>query len=544
MKFLVRFSVLLLLIASLTFAGCILGGDDDDDPVVSTGEILLSADVDAPAGTTFAAALRGANAGDLRAARSSKFKAVIRIGGSKVADKELDLSDDGKKLTMAETSVTANTGKQQVTIEVATVTDEKPILKTIVTADVSATTPVDKKNTAVNTTTTAKAVAYEAWDGKSTKTIDDFAPASADLTTLETQIKTTLGSTIDGSKDLTDSAITTEAEKVADATPVPTTTTNRFSGNYRFFQLNASTQNRWVGMSEVTVSGNQFSAIVKLDPDPAEINTTYSATFTESNGTITFSGETTVRGAISPSGNIGLGHDWQASDPNIGLFIKKPTSASVATLDGTYRFYELQDSVNSSYGLTGTSRMTVSQITFNGAGNYSGFQVVYNDGSWSPTSTGEYSVSSCGQVTIGSEQPGSNEFMQVSADGNVVVFVQHNANDFCGFAVGIKQDSSLTTADMNGNWLYTCVSAGPGTPYSFTDGQLVTFNNGSSSWTNGVSDVSAEIPPDRTQTVAIGSNGTLSIDSDTYGALASNKELLATVSKTGTMRYISLAVKK
>jgi len=545
-KFLVRFSVLLLLIASLPLAGCILGGDDDDDPVVSTGEILLSADVDAPAGTTFAATMRGAIAGELRAAKSSKFKAVIRINSLKVTDKELDLSADGKKLTMAETSVTANTGKQQVTVEVVTATDEKPILKTIVTADVSATTPVDKKNTAVTTTTTAKAVAYEAWDGKTTKTIDDFAPASADITALETQIKTTLGSTIDGSKNLTDSAITTKAEEVAEATPVPTTSTsNRFSGNYRIFYLNGSTQNRWVGMSELTVSGNQISSTVILDPEASEINNTETKTFTESDGTITIAGNTTNRGAISASGNTGLIHFWNSADPYIGLVIKKPTVASNATLNGTYRFYEFQDKVNSSFVPTGTSLMVVSQITFDGSGNYSNFQVVYNDGSWSPTSTGVYSVSSCGQVTIGSTAPGSDEFMQVSADGNVVVFVQYNSNDFCGFAVGIKQDSSLATADMNGNWLQACVSAGPGTPYSGTDGILVTANNGSLALTDGKSESNDFLMADETRNVAIGANGLLELGSDSYGALAGNKELIAVVSKyDGSMRNITLLVKK
>jgi len=541
-KFLVRFSVLLLLIASLTFAGCILGDDDDDDPVVSTGEILLSADVDAPAGTTFAAALRGAVAGDLRAAKSSKFRAVIRINSIKITDKDLDLSDDGKKLTMAETSVTANTGKQQVTVEVVTATDEKPILKTIVAVDVSATTPVDKKNTAVNTTTTAKAVAYEAWDGKSTKTIDDFAPASADLTALETQIKTTLGSTIDGSKDLTDSSITTKAEEVAKETPVPTTsTTNRFSGNYRIFFLNASTQNRWVGMSELTVSGNQISSTVKLDPDSSEINTTDTRTFTESDGTVTISGNTTNRGAISPSGNIGLIHDWQ-SDPYIGLLIKKPTAASNATLNGTYRFYEFQDSVNSTFVPTGTSLMVVSQITFDGTGNYSDHQVIYKDGSWNPSPTGTYSVSSSGEVTMGS---GSNQFVQVSADGNVVVFVQYLSNDICAFAVGIKQDSSLVTADMNGNWLQACVSAETGTPYSGTDGILVTANNGSLALTDGKSESNDFLMADETKNVAIGTNGLLELGSDAYGALAGNKELIAVVSKyDGSMRNITLLVKK
>ncbi len=216
MKFLVRFSVLLLILSSLTFAGCILGDDDDDDYVASTGEILLSADVDAPAGTTFAAALRGAVAGDLRAARSSKFKAVIRIGGSKVADKELDRSDDGKKLTLAETSVTANTGKQQVTIEVTTITDEKPILKTILTADVSASTPVEKKNTAVNTTTTAQAIAYEASADKSSKTIEEYV-TNADTGTIEAykkNIEDSLGSSIDGTKDLTTIAPPTAEDSV------------------------------------------------------------------------------------------------------------------------------------------------------------------------------------------------------------------------------------------------------------------------------------------------------------------------------------------
>ncbi len=226
MKFLVRFSVLLLLIASLTFAGCILGDDDDDDYVPATGVIKLSAVIDAPAGSTFGA-MRGAVAGDLRAAKSSKFKAVIKINNTKIAAAELE-EVSNTQLKLEETPVTANTGKQQVTVEVVTATDdEKPVLKTIVTADVTAGTEVEKKDTPVNTTTTAQAVAYEQWDGKTTKTIEDFVTTadSTKITELETQIKTTLGTTIDGSKDLTDTAITTKAEEVAVATPVPTETT-------------------------------------------------------------------------------------------------------------------------------------------------------------------------------------------------------------------------------------------------------------------------------------------------------------------------------
>ncbi|PKL40360.1 MAG: hypothetical protein CVV41_19425 [Candidatus Riflebacteria bacterium HGW-Riflebacteria-1] len=906
MKALVRFSVLFMLVSVLAFTGCFLTDDDDDDYVAPTGEIELSADINI-AGTGITPAIRAAIAEDLRAAPSSKFKALIKLAGRKLVDSPLEVKS-ATELTMDKTTVTVATGKQQVTIEVVPVEDEtKPVLKTVVVAEVVSGTPVEKKDTAVNTTTTAQAVAYEAWVEKdATKTIEDFVATvdSAKITALETQIKTTLSS----GGDLTATAITSEAKEVAAATPVPTEPTpvpltteetvkaaynlwlralasatqrltpdaaaaakiddmldadfiwegfnkttwadkmkrppadffdsrinsfsgdstltkvdestyvvrfngtisgldkagtsystaidgtknafaltgaanqtafsitgtvnhawaavivkkgtdgtwringnrvkaspylelviaqkwlgasghpginvnlwkgsqsivsaivsggilnatgtvnlsenpnnsdewgwaaganyswipapsgtsiaagqvyvitatfadgsqtynytvpalptsyaaptvtltspaagqlsatwtaepstsfseywvginyvdgpggnmgdevysasilnasqnqlqrtgltegrwvrvevnvktktgfcyrtnselqiaasTRFSGNYRVFELNASTQNRWVGMSEVTVSGNQLSATVKLDPDSTEINKTNSATFTESNGAIAFSGSTTNRGAISPSGNIGLYHDYKAGDPVVGLFVKRPTSASVATLNGTYRFYEFQDSVNSSYVPTGTSLMLVSEITFNGSGNFSNFHTIYKDGNWTPTATGNYSVSADGQVSIGD---GSNQFVQVSADGNVIVFVQYLANDICAFAVAIKQDPSLTTADMNGNWLYACVSAGPGTPYSFTDGQLVTFNNGSSSWTGGVSDVSSEIPADRTQTVALGANGLLDIDSNTYGALAGNKELLATVSKDGTMRYLSLIVKK
>ncbi len=135
--------------------------------------------------------------------------------------------------------------------------------------------------------------------------------------------------------------------------------------------------------------------------------------------------------------------------------------------------------------------------------------------------------------------------MQVSADGNVVVFVQYNSNDFCGFAVGIKQDSSLATADMNGNGLQACVSAGPGTPYSGTDGILVTANNGSLALTDGKSESNDFLMADETRNVAIGANGLLELGSDSYGALAGNKELIAVVSKyDGSMRNITLLVKK
>ena len=896
-----------MLVSVLAFTGCFLNDDDDDDYVAPTGEIELSADINI-AGTGITPAIRAAIAEDLRAAPSSKFKALIKLAGRKLVDSPLEVKS-ATELTMDKTTVTVATGKQQVTIEVVPVEDEtKPVLKTVVVAEVVSGTPVEKKDTAVNTTTTAQAVAYEAWVEKdATKTIEDFVATvdSAKITALETQIKTTLSS----GGDLTATAITSEAKEVAAATPVPTeptpvpltteetvkaaynlwlralasatqrltpdaakiddmhdadfmwegfnkttwtglmkappadffdtkinsfsgdstltkvdestyvvtfngtiagldkagtsystaidgtknafaltgaanqtafsmtgtvrhawssvivkkgtdgtwrisgnrikaspylelviasrwingyagsginadlykgsqtissarisggvldatgtinltaqpddtdhwgwaagpnyswiqmpngqaiaanqayvftvafadgsqtytynvpalptsyaaptitltspapgqlnagwtaepstsfseyyvginyvdgpggnmgdevysasilnasqnqvqrtgltegqwvrvevnvktktgfcyrtnselqiASTKRFSGNYRFFQLNASIQNRWVGMSEVTVSGNQFSGIVKLDPDPAEINTTYSATFTESNGAITFSGETTVRGAISPSGNIGLIHDWKSSDPSIGLLIKKPTAASNATLNGTYRFYEFFDEVAASFVPKQVSAMTVSSITFNGNGTYSNHSVVYKEAAddWVPELTGTYSVSSDGKISVGPDS--ASEFMQVSADGNVIVFVKFEANNSCSFTVGIKQDSSLATADMNGNWLQASVNAGPGTPYSGTDGILVTANNGSLALTDGKSESNDFLMADTTRDVTIGTNGLLELGSDAYGALAGNKELIAIVSKyDGSMRNITLLVKK
>ena len=545
MKVLSRLLALFLIISVLALVGC-FGGDDDDDYVASTGEILLSAEVDAPAAAVFAAALRGSVVGELRAAKSTKFKALIKLAGNKVATPDLDLSADGKKLTMAETSVTATTGKQQVTIEVVPVADEtKPVLKTIVVAEVVAGTPADEKGTKVDTETTAKAVAYEAWDKKATNTIDEFVPATADITALKTQIETTLGNSIDGSKDLTDSAIQTAATEAAkDVEPVvePVATQNRFSGNYRVFYLNASTQNRWVGMSELSVNNGQITDTVKVDPDPAEINQVENYSVTESAGNLVFSGDSSNRGVVSPSGNLAMVHKWVSSDPYIGLYVKKPTSASNATLNGTYRFYEFFDEVTASFVPKQISNMTVFSMTFNGNGTYSNHSVVYKEAAddWVPELTGTYSVSSDGKISVGPDS--ASEFMQVSADGNVIVFVKFEADNSCNFTVGIKQDSSLVTADANGNWLYACVSAGPGTPYSFTDGQLVTFNNGAGTWTNGVSDVSSEIPQDATRNLVIGANGTLNVDSD--GALAANKELIATVSKNGTMRYLTLSVKK
>lgn len=327
----------------------------------------------------------------------------------------------------------------------------------------------------------------------------------------------------------------------------PPLTSQRLSGNYRLFHYNASTQNRWCGMSEATVNNGQITDTVKLDPDASEINTVVNVAVSESAGALTFTGQPYKRGAVAPSGNIAIMHEWKSDDPMVSIFVKKPTAASVATLNGTYRMYEVGEDVGANYAPQ-KSKVQAYTMSFDGNGNCSATKGFDPDSMWdgAVSTTDTYSVTADGKVTFGGAS-GMTDFIQVSPDGNVIVAVGF-ASDNLIMTVGIRESNALNIADMNGNWVYTCVSAGPGTPYSFTDGQLVNYNNGASTWTGGVSDVSTEVPADSTRNVVLGSNGTLNIDADTYGSLSPSKDLLVTVSKgTGgndTMRYFTLSVKK
>jgi hypothetical protein len=303
-------------------------------------------------------------------------------------------------------------------------------------------------------------------------------------------------------------------------------------------------------MSEISVTNGRVDYQVKMDPDQTSVNSTGFFNVVESDGNLTANMNSTKRGAVSASGDIAMMHDWKSNDPMVSLFVKKPTNASVASLNGTYRIYDVADEVGADYApKKATVQMYI--MTFDGKGGYTSSKDFDPDSIWeregepSPQ-TGQYTVTTDGKVAL-SNSPGDSDFGQVSPDGNVYVHVSF-AHDYAGMAVGIKQDGSLTTADMNGNWVYACVSAGPGTPYSFTDGQLVNFNNGAGTWTGGVSDVSTEVPSDTNRNATIGSNGTLNIDADTYGSLSPAKDLVVTVSRgTGdqsAMRYFSLLVKK
>ncbi len=230
--------VCLLVLCSLSFLlfGCWLGDDDDDEqfgPI--TGAIKLSAVADAGVGNAFAASGRDVD-GLKAAAIANKFVARIKIGAARPRLFSLERSDNGQTLTLDATLDGVSVGKQQLTIEIVAsgVADADPILKTIATATVAAgqTNEDSVKNASINYETTAKAIAYEAWPASGSKTIDDFTPAAADITTLANTIQTTLGGSIDGTKTLSDTAIKDAAKDLGESVPTqPAVTLSSISLN-------------------------------------------------------------------------------------------------------------------------------------------------------------------------------------------------------------------------------------------------------------------------------------------------------------------------
>jgi len=255
------------------------------------GAIAVVAIISASGGSAsplvFAADLKSP-AAEIRFAETStrRFRGRIGIFGQTPKLVDLIIIDD-KNLKLETELSDLTPGSKQVMIEVVPEGSEEAIFKAIAASDVEGGL-TDKVDTNVNYTTTAKVLAFEQWDGKTTNTFAEFNPTADSIASLAEKLEAEVlanfvvnGEIVPVATFTYSATIDTEAEKVADATPVPTD------------------------------EGTPVPATRILDVDVTQPNTQVEVAVSESLKTLVESFRTSVRPSVSasvvPAGVPGLG---------------------------------------------------------------------------------------------------------------------------------------------------------------------------------------------------------------------------------------------
>lgn len=465
MKVFIRLIAAIVICSVVFMAGCMGGSDNDTgySPLL-TGEIQVSAVADSGNKGTFVEALRGSEQAALRSAVSESFQARVKIDDGTPVFFDLDLSADGKTLTLAATVVNSVApGTHRVTVEIVAkgaAADAPAIMKRIGHATVVAgqTNDSDIKDFEINYDSTAKALVYEAWSQNTSKTIDEM---SVDLSAVKTAIQGQIivageiGSTV--GIDLTATTLKNAIDTAVAAIKIIEVSQTRFSGDYRAFFVNTLGSARWVGVSDVSVVYNsdlknsKVDETVKLHSDASLVSTESDYTVTESNGELTFSTVTKNRGAVGTSGNVAMVHVYNKT-PYVGLFIKQPTAATNATLKGTYNVFEYSDAVDASFQPNKPGVQAYS-LKFDGEGAFTVTSSYNPDSLASAFSAGTYKVAGGGCITFSSSK---TEYAQVDPDGNLFAFISYQAGGHCVFAIGVKQNSDST---WSGNFVEAAVKS-------------------------------------------------------------------------------------
>lgn len=545
MKNFIRFFVIFSVLSMISLIGC-MGGNDNDTGYspVSTGEILVSAFADSGNKGTFVAAQRDTNLPALRAAVSTRFQARIKVDDGSPLLYDLERSDDGKKLTLA--NVVLNSvapGAHRVTVEIikkGAAAGSPAVLKRIGNATVVAgqTNDSDIKNIEINYDSTAKALVYEAWAQNNSKTIDEM---SVDLSALKTAIQNRIikSGNIDGESGLDLAALKAEIDNAVAKITVLDISKTRFEGDYRAFFVNALGSLRWVGVSDVLVTGGKITETIKVSSDLSRVvGTDASYSVTESSGELYFSTVTKNRGAVAASGNVAMIHVWNKT-PYLGLMIKKPADASNATLKGTYNVFAFSDAVDGSFKPSQPGVQAYS-LKFDGEGGFTQSSSFDPDSLASIFSSGSYSVAGGGRIKFSDSK---TEYAQVSPDGNLFAFVSYSAGGRCIFAIGVKQNSDST---WNGSFIETGVYAGVdgGAYQSYSQGAMVSVSGNSYVQSDAKTEKStADADKNLSYTI---NKGAITLGSvDALAAVDPAGELYCIVGKSSaTGRYCSFGVKK
>lgn len=540
------------LICLISLVGCMSGNDNDTgySPVL-TGDILVSAFADSGNKGTFVPALREEQATGIRAAVTEKFQARIKIDDGAPVYYDLDRSADGKTLTLAQVVINSvSPGTHRVTLEIVAkgaAAGTPPVMKRIGHATVVAgqTNDSDIKNLEINYDSTAKALVYEAWSENKSKTIDEM---SVDLSAVKTAIQNIIivGGQIGENVglDLAVPALKTAIESAVAVIKVVEVTNTRFSGDYRAFFVNALGTVRWVGVSDISVvydnnlKNSTVSETVKVNSDTSMVNQATNYTVAESGGELTFSTVTKNRGSVAPSGKVAMVHVFNKT-PYLGLFIKTPTTASNATLKGTYNLFEFSDAVDGSFKPTQPGVQAYS-LKFDGEGTFTVNSSYNPDSLPAAFAAGAYKVVGGGRITFTSSK---SEYAQVDPDGNLFAFISYSAGGRCIFAVGVKQDSSST---WNGNFIEAALNGSVESSVysSYSQGTQVAVSGNSYAQSDSKTEKNTA---DALKTINYTLNkGAIALaETDASGGVDASGELYCIVGKAaGSSRYFSLGVKK
>ncbi|HOY67542.1 MAG TPA: hypothetical protein PLP29_11665 [Candidatus Ozemobacteraceae bacterium] len=525
----------------LFMLGCGGGGGGGDG--ILSGALHLKAKASAGNGA-FAASVRSGSAA-VRAAAAAKYAARIKRIGYPPMIVTVDISSDRKELTLDKTIDNVPAGKQQVGIEIiasGSPDTSNPILKTYVTAEVAGGQTSTPSEAPINAETTAKALCFDAWTASTSKTIDDFAPPVASITAMAASITNVLGNgdlpyTDDFAfpADVTNGAKTI-AQTVSIVDDVPPATEKRLSGSYRYYEYSASPTFRWANISDVTISANTWSSKTIYDPTGEDTGTSYSTTVTETSGALAFANNSSSRGAVSPSGNVFVTHNWQSDDPYIGFGVKLPTNATKALMKGTWRFYGFNETIDAKR-VPSAPKIRVETWVFDGSNNVA---VSFVGGDLSQQGgTVPYFVTSDGKLTLGdSTIVEASDYYQVCANGEIFVGASP-----AGFYLGVKQGSGMSTADLAGDFTNAGLGAGRNDGYSASWSGLVTITgNGFGTYTNGMTETGPE--GDETFINTVSSAGLMDKDG-TYGSLSPSGEVMVSfVLDDISARDINFAVRR
>jgi hypothetical protein len=172
---------------------------------------------------------------------------------------------------------------------------------------------------------------------------------------------------------------------------------------------------------------------------------------------------------------------------SMGLGVKKGSGLSAASLNGTYVIHDLQSAFggmdsNGGWGVSDSASFGRIEVTFNGAGAWSGASITYElerqmteivkdmggdqvlsnkfkvdaPTAFSEPTSGMYTVSSDGTGTVTHSE--GTEPLFVSADGSVILlgkreYESTNRYAWVSMAVGVKKGGGLSAANLKGTYV-------------------------------------------------------------------------------------------
>jgi hypothetical protein len=237
-----------------------------------------------------------------------------------------------------------------------------------------------------------------------------------------------------------------------------------------------------------------------------------------SDGTFTFSGDSSLNGSVSRAKNFMVVTVGTAANKgDLGISLKKSGTFTTADLAGTWYMHYLI--VGDGTNANGWAHATLS-ISASGVGTMT--QTGRSDGAALGTDSVTYSVASDGTVT--NPQSSFNGIM--SSDKSVVVFtVTNGTNNSSGLGIFVKAGATFTQADLAGTWTWHALGAKDGAN-AWLYGNMTLDSVGNMAFTNATKSSGTITNLISGPGWLISSNGVFSFSEGTHGIVSPNKEIM------------------